>query len=652
MSVYEKISINLPPRVQIARIICFGIFFVILLRLWYLQILRGDYFREQSENNRIRTVYVPPQRGLIVDRNGKVLVKNRPSFDIDFISEDSPDPITTIQTLAQITAQDPDLLLSRLGEQRKRRRFEPKLLLRDVSRDVVAKISARHYELPGVLVTVNPARQYVYGDLAAHVLGYLREISKSQLESPGYSSYYRSGDFVGQFGIESKWERYLQGSRGMQQVIVNAAGTRIGELHFEPEHPGNTVALTLDFDAQRAADEGLKDARGAIVAMDPRTGKILAMASSPRFDPNLFTGELDSAAWADLVTGREKKMSNRAAQGGYPPGSVFKIFMAVAALAEGVVTPQYQVFCPGYFTFGSRTFRCHKKSGHGWVNLHSALVQSCDVYFYTVGNLLGIDRIHDYATRFGLGKATGLELVQEHPGVIPSTEWKRRYFKRLEDQKWYPGETLSVSIGQGAVVTTPLQIARALSAVVNSGKVMKPYLVREIRSADGQMRDQDFEPEVDATVDVDPWILKAVRSGLAGVVNEPTGTGHAAQLEPGFEIKVGGKTGTAQVVSLGAGQGDNHNDHAWFAGFAPLENPEIVVVALIENGGHGGAAAAPRVRKVMEAYFNSERISRGEPPILGKTAGTVAISPSARPTPNVSPTPIAPAAQVEAPNAD
>lgn len=598
----DKPAVNIPWRVNVALSICCFVFFIIILRLWYLQILRGDYFREQSENNRLSTVYIPAPRGIIFDRHGKPLVANRPAFDIELVEEDSPRPKETIKRVAEILGLPVEELTKR-PQQSKRRRFEPRLLLHDVSRDTLAKISAHRYELPGVVINVDPARQYLFGGFAAHVLGYIREITKSQLESSQYSGY-RSGDLVGQFGIESKWEKYLQGKRGVQLVIVNATGTRIGESSFEPEESGHDITLTIDYNVQKAADDALAGKRGAIVAMDPRNGEILALSSSPGFDPNVFTGELSSEEWRVLNSGKEKRLNNRAVQGTYPPGSVFKIFMSVAALAEGVVTKNERVFCPGFLRFGNRSYRCHKHSGHGWVDLRDSLVQSCDVYFYTVGQRLGVDRIHEYATKFGFGVPTKLELAEEAKGLIPSTEWKRRAFRNPGDQKWYPGETLSVAIGQGAVTVTPLQSTRALAALVNGGRLLRPYLVKMIASKEGPFRDDSFGPQEDGRLELDASIVNAVRSGLVGVVSDKRGTGHRAALDKSANISVAGKTGTAQVVSLSLGSSaEHHNDHAWFSGYAPADNPTIVVTALVENGGHGGVAAAPLVRQVMEAHF-------------------------------------------------
>jgi penicillin-binding protein 2 len=605
----EKLQINVQFRAMIILAIGIVFCFVVAMRLWYLQIINGEEFRQKSENNRIRRVFIPPPRGLILDRDGKVLVKNRPSFNIEFIKEDSPNPEETITKLSIIVNEPADVLMSRLKGSKKRRRFEPKVLLKDVSRDVLAKVSAKRYDLPGVIVNVVPAREYIHGALGAHALGYIREISSSQLEKQEYAGY-TQGDIVGQFGLEKKWERYLQGKRGLQAVIVDATGNRIGEASFERETAGHSLTTTLDLDVQLAAEKALGERKGSVVAMDPNTGEVLAMVSHPAFDPNLFTKEVSEEDWKDLTTGKEKKLSNRVIQGTFPPGSVFKVFMAAAGLSESLVTPNSTVNCPGFFNFVGRNFKCHKHSGHGAVNLFDALVLSCDVYFYTLGNKLGVDRIHQYASYFGLGQKTGIDIGDEPTGIIPSTAWKKSYYKTPEMQKWYAGETLSVVIGQGATTTTPLQLTRGIAAVVNGGKVLRPYLEKRLSSLDGSFQDDNFHTEVQSIADVDKKTLDIVRQGMVGVVNEARGTGKRASLTKEFGVTVGGKTGTAQVAALEFHKtGTDLDHHAWFSGYAPAENPQIVVTALVENGGGGGATAAPVVKATMEAFF-AKRLPR------------------------------------------
>lgn len=608
MHISSKISINVQFRSLVALGLGVSLIFFIALRLWYLQIIHGDEFRIKSENNRIRTVYLPPPRGLLFDRNGAVMVKNRPAFNIELIKEDCPDPKETVGTISSLTKESFDELWGRMQDNRKRRRFEPKLLLKDVSRETVAIIEANRYRLPGVVVTVTPARNYQYGTVGAHVLGYIREITGEQLEKPQFANY-RIGDMVGQYGVEKRWEQFLQGKRGIQDVVVDASGTRIGKASYESEVAGHNIFLTIDLQMQLAAEEGLGKSKGAVVAMDANTGEILALVSHPAFDPNRFAGELTADDWKELISGKDKPMNNRALQGAYPPGSVFKIFTSFAGLTEGTITPHSSANCPGFYTFAGRPYRCHKKSGHGHVDLRSAVAMSCDVFFYQLGQRLGINNIAKYMAMLGLGRKTGLDLGDESSGIVPSEEWKRNYFKTTANQKWYPGETLSVAIGQGATTTTPIQIARAITAIANGGKLLKPYIIREIESTDKTtFRDSEsFKPEVESTLPTDQKNLQIVRDAMEAVVLDARGTGHNASLQKEFGISVAGKTGTAQVAGLQFHRkGSQLDDHAWFAGYAPAAKPEIVVVGLVENGGHGGAAAAPVVKATMIAYFEKK----------------------------------------------
>ena len=598
----ERSQLSLTPRIVWAAALGALCLSVLIGRLWYLQIVKGSFFRDRSENNRLRTIFLPSPRGLIYDRNGEPVVSNRPSFNVELVVEDTPDLKQTVTDVALLVGEDPEVLLDRVSKQNKRRRFEPKVLLRDVSRDLVGQISAQRHRLPGVIVSVVPARDYPFGDLAAHTVGYIREISSEQLKSPTYSSY-RAGDMVGQSGIESSLERYLRGERGAQAVIVNAFGNKIGEAFFQPEIPGSNVYLTIDRQLQQVADNALADKKGAVVVMNVKSGEILALSSAPRFNPALFTSEIPKDVWADLTDPKSTKLSNRAVQGAFPPGSVFKVFVGAAALSEGITDTEEKTFCPGFLQFGKRAFRCHKHSGHGTTNMFEAMVQSCDVYFYTIGQRLGVDRIHYYAhDLFGFGEPVGLQGMEESVGLVPSTKWKETYFRNPSDKKWYPGETLPVAIGQGAVSTTPLQVARGLAAVVNGGKLLKPRVIKKVVATDGRVLEENSsDPETIRVLDIEPSILNEMRKAMVGVVDDKRGTGHRAALPKESKIVVGGKTGTAQVASRESG--GNIEDHAWFAGFGPANDPQIVVVALVENGGHGGVAAAPIARQIFMQYF-------------------------------------------------
>lgn len=608
MLIYERSYIDIRKRVNIYIIIIITIFILLVLRLIYLQLLNSEYFKDRSENNLLRTVYVQAPRGVIYDRDGQVLVSNRPSFNVEITTEDCPDIPKVLNKLSQISNISYDELNKKVKDHSKRRRFEPKVLIKDIDRDLLAKIVVHKYELPGIIINVIPSREYKYKNFASHVIGYIRELTQEQLKSPRFAKLgYIMGDIVGQFGIEAKWEEYLQGKKGVQLVKVNANGIRISEESFDSEVPGHNIYLTIDKDVQLASDEALKEQKGAIVALNPQNGEILAMSSSPSFDPNIFTSELTTETWKDL-NGPSKKLHNRAIQGAYPPGSVFKAVMAVAGLTEGVITPNTKINCPGYLSFGKRRYHCHKHSGHGPVNLEMAMTLSCDVYFYVLGQRLGIDRIHEYAKKFGLDRKSGINLQNENPGLIPSTQWKKKYYKNTpSQQKWFPGETLSVAIGQGANLVTPLQQANMIATIVNGGTLYEPHLIKKIVSNDQQFIDEDFGKKVIEQVDVPKEVLEEVKKSLVSVVNHERGTGKRARIDKRFDITVGGKSGTSQVIGLNYKiKDDAHKDHGWFVGFAPAENPEIVVAVLAENGGGGGAVAAPIVKTVLEAYFNKK----------------------------------------------
>jgi len=607
-SSYEKIPIQLPQRIYVFLLALLCAFFLIAARLWYLQVIKGGSFAEQSKNNRQRTVSVPPARGIIRDRNQVPLATNRPAFNIQMYLQDVTEVDATIEHLADILDVSPDDLHHQLHKQGGPR-FRPRVLVRDATREQVERVLSRRLSLPGISVSHYPIRFYNEASLAAHVIGHIREINKAELIQPDFRGYYQRGDVIGKYGLEDTWELYLQGRRGRNSFLVNAHSVKIQDLSDQTKAiPGNILQLTIDRDIQQAADRALSGKSGAIVALVPQTGEILALSSAPNFDPNIFTGELTKAQWEALSQGKERKLSNRAVQSVYPPASLFKTFLGVAGLEEGLITKKTTEYCPGYHTVGDRTFRCHKHDGHGAVNLEMALSVSCDVFFYILGQRLGIDRIHEYGSKFGLGKATGLELVQEASGLIPSTEWKQKRYAGTPESRWFPGETPSVAIGQGATSATPLQLAVAMSALVNGGTIYRPYLVQGVYSHDGKTEKDSFRPKVLSQLNVEKKHLMQVQNALKSVVHGKRGTGKLAQLPKEWNISVGGKTGTSQVVSLHSKtEKREHEHHALFAAFAPSEAPEIVVVAVIEHGGSGGIAAAPVVRQVLEAFFVKSR---------------------------------------------
>jgi penicillin-binding protein 2 len=442
--------------------------------------------------------------------------------------------------------------------------------------------------------------------MAAHVLGYLGEINQKQLKLLKDQGYVL-GDEIGQYGLERRWEELLRGQSGGQQVEVDALGRRVRVLHEVTDVPGYTVHLTLDRQLQETAFEALKGKEGTIVALDVHSGAILAMASTPAFDPNAFARGIKADEWSGLIKDQVRPLSNRATQGQYPPGSTFKIVMSIAGLEEGVVQPDSVIQDPGFYSFGNRSFRDWKKGGHGAVNLHKAIVESCDTYFYQLGPKLGIDRIAKWANAFGLGEKTGIALDDERSGTIPSTEWKRKRYR----QPWFPGETVSVAIGQGYVTVTPLQLANMMAAVANGGKLYRPYVVNKVESVDGATV-REYGPEVIRTIELKPDTLKRVREALADVVTAPHGTGAAARSQL---VSIAGKTGTAQVVEMKGGYVKTEHlayvnrDHAWFVSYAPVENPQVAIAVLVEHGGHGGDAAAPMAKKVFEKFIEIQKQS-------------------------------------------
>ena len=572
-------------------------FLGLVTRLFFLQIVAGERYTFLSENNRVRIKRVAGTRGMIYDRNGQLLVDSRPSFDLIFVPEDSNDPRATLRLLAHHLGRDEKQLLQTFEEGKSRAAFDEMVLGRDVDWQTVVAVETHQLELPGVSLRVRPRRSYADGPMTAHVLGYLGEINQKQLNVLKEKGYV-VGDEIGQYGVERRWEELLRGQSGGQQVEVDALGRRVRVLHEVTDVPGYTVHLTLDRELQTVAFEALKNREGTVVAIDIRNGAVLALASTPAFDPNIFARGIKSEEWSGLIKDQLRPLSNRAIQGQFPPGSTFKIIMAIAALEEGVVNPESFIQDPGFFPFGNRQFRDWKKGGHGAVNLHRAIVESCDTYFYQLGAKLGIDRIAKWSRAFGLGEKSGIALDDEKSGIIPDTEWKRKRFR----QPWFPGETISVAIGQGYVTVTPLQLANMMAAVANGGKLFRPYLVSKVESLDGATV-REYGPDLIRNIELKPDTLGRVQRGLADVVHGPGGTGAAARSPL---VRVAGKTGTAQVIEMkGAYLKSEHlsyenRDHAWFVAYGPVEDPQIAVAILVEHGGHGGDAAAPIAKKLFE----------------------------------------------------
>ena len=571
----------------------------LLFRAWYLQGVKGKFYHELSENNRIRVVETPPPRGLIYDRNGTLLVNNVPSFTLYVVLGDMPDQAAVLPRLADLIGVDQEEIMRRVMF-KKEDPFFPIKVKEDLTMREVALVEGHSLDLPGVKIEAEFKRNAIYGTVAAHLLGYVGEITQAQLESGNYQNLKRSG-IIGQYGIEQTFDSIIRGTPGQKRIEVDALGHEIRVLEVNEPQRGDDVFLTLDLNVQKVAEEALGNQSGAIVVMDPKNGEIIAMVSHPAFNPNLLSQGASSRAWEALLKDERRPLTNRVIQGQYPPGSTFKIVLGAALLETKEATPASRVECRGFLPFGNRNFKDWKRGGHGSVDLHQALVESCDVYFYEMGNRLGIDTISKYSHLFGLGQQTGIELASEKGGLIPSTEWKRQVRK----EPWYPGETLSVSIGQGYVTVTPLQQAMMISTVANQGVLHPPQLLKKIRDQETGSIQEVPGPE-GKRIPVSPETFRVLQSALAGVVSEPHGTAGGSKSQ---FVSIGGKTGTAQVVAL---RGATHtklpdklNDHAWFVAFAPVEHPKVGVAVLVENGGHGGSAAAPLARKVIEAYFGA-----------------------------------------------
>ncbi len=583
-------------------------FLGLVSRLVFLQIISGERYTYLSENNRIRIKRVAGSRGMIFDRRGQLLVDSRPSFDLIFVPEDSAAPEQTLRQLARYLKQDEKEFLTIFEEGKNRTAFDEMILGRDVDWPTVVAVETHQIDLPGISLRARPRRSYADGPVAAHVLGYLGEINQKQLnllKTQGYVI----GDELGQYGLERRWEELLRGQSGGQQVEVDALGRRVRVLHEVNDVPGHTMYLTLDRQLQETAYEALKGKQGTIVALDVNSGAILAMASTPAFDPNVFARGIKTDEWSSLIKDRLRPLNNRATQGQYPPGSTFKIIMAIAGLEEGVIQPDSFIQDPGFFPFGKRNFRDWKRGGHGSVNLYKAIVESCDTYFYQLGPKLGVDRIAKWARAFGLGEKTGVGLDDERSGVIPDTEWKRKRYH----QPWFPGETVSVAIGQGYVTVTPLQVANMMAAVANGGKLYRPYLVSKVESVDGTTV-REYGPELIRTIALKPDTLERMHKALADVVSAAHGTGGAARSPI---VAIAGKTGTAQVVEMKGAYLKTeqlayfNRDHAWFVSYAPAGNPQVAIAVLVEHGGHGGDAAAPMAKKVFEKYIELQNQPAG-----------------------------------------
>jgi penicillin-binding protein 2 len=576
-------------------------FALIFIRLWSLHVMKGSELRHLSENNRIRLLENPADRGMLLDRKGRILAHNRPSFEVYLVPEDVRANPEVLVKIAELLNMSQGEIEEKISAQNRGAPFRPVKIKSDIDWNELAVLESNRVHLPGLLVDVRPRRAYDYGDLASHLIGYLGEVDENELRQSRESPY-RMGALIGKSGVEYRWEDDLRGVDGGQQIEVDALGREVRPLGVVDPFPGNNLFLTIDLDLQKTAEEAYKDKNGALIAMDPKTGHILAMVSKPSFEP--FARNVSPQEWKALVENPYHPLTNKAIQGQYPAGSIFKIVTAIAGLESGTITPATQFRCTGAFPYGNRDFRCWKEGGHGTLSLHRAIVESCDIYFYQVGLKVGVDLIAHYASEFGLGKLTGISLPHEKPGIVPSSFWKKRRF----GVPWYSGETLSFSVGQGYLLTTPLQLLILISGIANGGKLLLPQVVERIEDVYGNPL-KEYPPVELGRANVSQKTLQIIQEALKGVVNEPHGTGSASLLK---EVKVAGKTGTAQVVAIPEDfrRGEMNRippkfrDHAWFVAYAPFEDPKISVVVLVEHGGFGAAAAAPIAKKIIEQYLN------------------------------------------------
>ncbi len=572
------------------------VFAVLLASFWFLQIVQHAQYEEMAENNHQRTLALRAPRGVLYDRNGQVLVENRHSYTIAIVREQAKDLNHTMAVLASVAGLDPVQVRQIVARHRSEPSYRPIVIVEDASLDQVAAVIARRLEseLPDVVVQEVPARRYPTEALAAHLFGYVGEASDAQL-GDGIGQ----GDVIGQQGIEKVYNALLMGQDGAKRVVVNSLGREIRTLEEIPPVPGKRVQLSIDLDLQKAAEDGFRHAgfNGAALMLDPRNGEVLTYVSLPAYDPNDFAAGIDRATWSALNTDALRPLQNRVIQGRYSPGSIFKIVVATAALEEGLITPDHVINCGGGATFYGRFFKCHLARGHGAMDLRHAIEKSCNTYFYTLGNMLGVDKIHAWAEKLGLVGKTGIDLPSEQESIVPSTEWKRQ----RTGEKWYAGETISVSIGQGQVSLTPASLAVMISTVANGGTRVTPRLVRAVDNGSGW--EPVAAPAVADRVKFRPDTLAALRDGLWMVVNA-AGTGSRARV---VGRDVAGKTGTAQVISnqgrqAARGSGRDLRDHGWFVFFAPKDNPEIAGVVFGEHNEHG-FLGAPIAKHVIETYF-------------------------------------------------
>lgn len=586
-------------RLALIQYVIATAFLGLAIGFWMLQVANYARYREMAENNHLRTIPLRAPRGVLLDRYGRVLVENRYSFNVSIVREQVRDLDESVRLLARVTGVDEVAIRETVQRRQREPSFRPIVVIEDATLGQVAAVTARQLELPGVVVQQVPTRRYPSDDLAAHLFGYVGEVTESQLGRVEFANL-QPGAIVGQAGAEQAFNQMLMGHDGSRYVVVNSLGREIEEVRKQDAVEGQRLQLTVDVDLQRAIEDGFRASgfNGGAMVLDPRSGEVLALVSLPAFDPNLFSVGIDQKTWTALNSDRLTPLQNRMIQGRYSPGSTFKIVMAVAALEEGVVTPDFKVFCGGGGTFYGRFFQCHLKGGHGWVDMRHAIEKSCNVYFYTLGSKLAIDQIYTWGVKLGLAGRTGIDLPHEIDSVVPSSAWKMA----TTGERWYPGETISVAIGQGQLWVTPASLAVMIATVANGGTRFVPQILKAVDDGRGWVPAGVKPPALVTRLKQET--IDAVRDGLWLVVNGQ-GTGGRARIEG---RDVAGKTGTAQVISLQgkerARQTDRDlRDHGWFLFFAPKDNPQIAGAIFAEHAEHG-YLAAPIARHLIDTYFS------------------------------------------------
>ncbi|MEA3454068.1 MAG: penicillin-binding protein 2 [Candidatus Caldatribacteriota bacterium] len=562
-------------------VICFAI---LVISLWYLQMIKGEEFKERAVENCIRSLVEDAPRGRIYDRQEELLVTNRPAVVVSIIPAEVDDLEKLSKRLSRIIGISPEEI-SQIVKNYRENPFKPVKILDDCKTNKIIEIEERKDELKGVVLEVKPRRDYLYHDFAAHSLGYVGEIDKEELQRFGNPKF-QGGDIIGKAGLERYYDDILRGEKGGKEVEVDALGQEIATLLYQKPVPGEDLVLTIDKDLQLYGENLLFNKKGSIIVSDPNSGEILALVNRPSFNPNIFANGISSSNWQRLSSDADYPLTNRSVQGLYPPGSIFKVVTAIAALEEGVTDRKRKIYCSGRIELAGQVFTCWKETGHGSLSIVDAIAHSCNIYFYTLGKDLGIERFNKYMQKLGLGEKTGIDLPAEAVGIIPSAQWKEREVKEI----WFPGDTINLSIGQGYLLLTPLRVHNLVTTIATEGEIYKLHLVKKIISADGKTV-EEIKPEIYKKVDFSPDTFKIVKEGLRQTILK--GTGWRANIN---ELAVAGKTGTAQNS-----QGETH---AWFIGFAPYENPEVCITVFIENGGEGGEAAAPIARAMLEKYFN------------------------------------------------